>query len=376
MRQRHRSIGFTLVELLVVIGIIAVLMAILLPSLSRARESAGAIKCSANLRSIGQGLFIYASENKGRLPNSYEHRGNQIDPVTGLQTPNAPVAGYQHWSSWLLGTVPQEAFQCPSLTKGGLPPTFPQPGQWDAGQIGETGNDGSVVDPRVAPVTAVNGANISVTYTPDAQALRIGYTLNDGICGRNKHTVGFQSAADVRTYSFGLSADMVENPAGTILATEFIDSGRIVSGAGYSSATTVTKSHRPVTPWRAAGTGSGDPNLDGARIPLATTLRRTNRTDFYVRTDGAQSLDPLADYGAGLYTVGSTGSYMTRLDWVGRNHAKGDKYVDNKTNFLYVDGHVEQKSILETVPEDATQTTPWEWGKRMYSLNPNDPDLP
>lgn len=60
--------GFTLVELLVVIGIIALLISILLPSLNRAREAAKTVKCSANLRSLGQGLQIYLQDNKGMMP--------------------------------------------------------------------------------------------------------------------------------------------------------------------------------------------------------------------------------------------------------------------------------------------------------------------
>ncbi len=60
--------AFTLVELLVVIGIIAVLIAILLPALNRARESARRVSCLSNLRSIGQMLNIYANANKLYVP--------------------------------------------------------------------------------------------------------------------------------------------------------------------------------------------------------------------------------------------------------------------------------------------------------------------
>jgi prepilin-type N-terminal cleavage/methylation domain-containing protein/prepilin-type processing-associated H-X9-DG protein len=69
MQVSHRlRQGFTLVELLVVIGIIAVLISILLPSLAKARQHANNVLCSSNLRSVGQGLMFYANEHKGKLP--------------------------------------------------------------------------------------------------------------------------------------------------------------------------------------------------------------------------------------------------------------------------------------------------------------------
>ena len=83
-RERHFIDGraaFTLVELLVVIGIIAILIGILLPTIARARESARRASCLSNLRQVSMAMRFYAHDNRDQVPLGYRSGNKQFNSM-------------------------------------------------------------------------------------------------------------------------------------------------------------------------------------------------------------------------------------------------------------------------------------------------------
>jgi prepilin-type processing-associated H-X9-DG protein/prepilin-type N-terminal cleavage/methylation domain-containing protein len=134
----RRFKAFTLVELLVVIGIIALLIAILLPSLSAARAQAMKLKCAANLRSLGQVVFQYANENKGWIPRDYswgdpKHRfwGELFARMMRYEMPpEAPSGSAAYDQSMAPYFARIDMYQCPLFPNDRQPVDFDING-WD-----------------------------------------------------------------------------------------------------------------------------------------------------------------------------------------------------------------------------------------------------
>lgn len=117
--------GFTLVELLVVIGIIGVLISVLMPALRKARDKAERVACLSNLRTIAQGVHIYTAESKGVLPPSQYKNGawcyafdmkNSMDPAAG-----AMGLGLLLETNVFTAGVAPRIFHCSNMDTSGTP---------------------------------------------------------------------------------------------------------------------------------------------------------------------------------------------------------------------------------------------------------------
>ncbi len=312
--------GFTLVELLVVIAVVAILIGVLLPALAGARKSAQAMVVSNNLRSIAQAVTGYTGSNEV-FPPHYVYGSKEDGPFwrESMQQDSNPVAanGYVHWSYALFGEEEieeSEAFQSPLVPRGGAPRTNPGPNpeNWEPGQTNDTG--GTVGSER----------------PEDRQVTRVAVTGNAAIFPRNKFNVSWQRKNRL------VNAAWINRPSETIMATEFLYMENWKSLRDGIDG--VIKSHRPITPFLGRSTG----------VNVYDEPDRGTRDRFtYPRDKSIKDADDLG--------FNEIDSGISVLNAVARHHPNDTTY------FVFVDGHTDRLELVQTVKERL-------WGDKFYSI--------
>lgn len=320
--------GFTLIELLVVVAIIALLVSILLPSLSKAKAMAQAVRCATNMKSLGNAVAIYTTEWDVYPPSYVYPKGNGTwDPMN--QDSSHPN-GYLHWSYLLLGQnmLADTAFICPANQQQGVPRTNPGPdaADWESAQVDQNGSS-------------------SPNSLHDLQARRTSYTANAAIMPRNKFTRALSGGSRVNRL---VQASELSDMAGTIMVAEFRDTWQ---AAAVSDGGVLSKSHRPVNPFWHISSGADEYNApDHGHGASGFTYGPGD--DF-----GLQEESVVAGK-VGLIN----GSAGPEINAVGRHHPGEEDRFGGAANFLYCDGHVERKTIHRTMVDR-------DWGDRYYSLS-------
>jgi prepilin-type processing-associated H-X9-DG protein len=318
-----------LIELLVVVAIIALLIAILLPSLNQAREQAKAVKCLANTHHVGQAVHAYLGENVGAFPPSYIYPKNANGGYDLYDQPGSHPYGYLHWS-WFLynqGQAGDEAFGCPSMDHGGTPRTNPgdKDADWNAGQADQNGQ------------TRPN----SLT---DRQIARVAFTANAAVIPRNKFTNNLSGGPRVNRI---VKETEMKSAGSTIILAEL--NRNWATAAVQEGGGLLSKTHRPVNPFYHVGSGTNEyqaaPSTPGFMYGPPEDQRRYGLKPLNIVNEKVGVID---------------GSVGPEINVVARHHPGGDE-LGGTGNFLYADGHGEKKTILETMKRR-------EWGEKYFSI--------
>ncbi len=304
-----------------VVAIIALLAAMLMPSLAKARELAKASACLNNLHNIGLSMAMYTTEYHA-YPRAY-----------GYIDGESSSGGYQHWTAALSPSdyLPaitalkypktSAAFVCPSHSVGGWAPT-----NFTATRI-----------PNPPPGQVSQDTTETID---DQQAPRLSYVANEIILPRKKYSSAHDKnsppgASNLRY----VTPDEIEGPNNTILIAEFSDNSNCIWGSSVGGGSAY-KSHRPTN-----GVKSDQANgvFDGEGYPRGTKVYQLTYKEAKDAIDAV-----IADKNAAPNTHHI--SYINPTAHL------------SYSNYAFVDGHAGKATLEETFDPGN-----YMWGRKVYS---------
>ena len=336
--RRSTRPGFTLIELMVVIAIIALLISILLPSLQSAREHAKNVVCGTNLSMVGKAMANYLFSSDSVYPPSYVYPEDDSGTWTPKSQPSGRDFGYMHWSYFMYenGQVGDRAFQCPKQHNGGAPRT----------------NPGLDHGANEYPEQEDYFGQKSPNDIEDKQAPRMAYTANAAIMPRNKFTT--QLSGGQRTNVF-VNENRISRPGDTIQVTEFTDNWKAIGKQGGSGGV-LSLSHRPVNPFFHLSSSYNEYMSPNNTPGFMYGTQADQSTYGLLDIKGWRERTNLLDFTAGVAQINALGRHHPT------NDAKYRSKYGGSTNFLFCDGHVDNMTILDSMQKR-------KWGDRYYAIS-------
>lgn len=265
--------GFTLVELLVVIGIIAVLISMLLPTLGKAREAANGITCSSNLRQIGTAFNFYAQQYKGYMPAMMRN----------------PAGNYPSWDAPLNGEGFVEWTDDLSRYMGGMwshvGPIKQNPDHFVT--VGPDGNNLPYNGPAKGAFSCPTVASFMTIHANASVGGRDGFPGFSNFTGRSAYVINGQLTCRApwvpQSYACGWNKLTFKGPADIYLAMDGhgVSGGGYLDGANYTSypqrAGAFADMYTAIFPWGL--------NPDGAKNQGAVAFRHGPRRGKSAQTN-------------------------------------------------------------------------------------------
>jgi prepilin-type processing-associated H-X9-DG protein/prepilin-type N-terminal cleavage/methylation domain-containing protein len=304
--------GFTLVELLVVIGIIALLIGILLPVLGKARESANRARCAANMRSAAQAMQLYVVDSKGWLPGPH-------------------TSGRSWNSNPNYDNAPNYGVDSISPTEGTSDERPLQNMDWMSPTLGKAMALPTKDIERLKTLYEVN------LYCPSNDVFFSDLAFNDEGVSLEATGIRYTSYSAVIHFHAWPQREATSNPK--------------IDNQTSTAAITLNKAHAPQI------TKIGNPAekaylVEGARYVSGGGGASLNLARYQIVGGNFMIVGPWTQFSDGPYNLpgGSAGNY----NWDGSSLSNINKTLawrhGGRMNIAFFDGHVETLPVADTLP--------------------------